>query len=335
MSHRENQPLGPAGPRRSHWGGCVGYRPKPHEPSFHLPVFRFLAASTRLTRSAAEASSASQIRNSVSTVGDLRSRSSWLTEGRDRSARNESCSCVSPARSRSFRNSAPITGWKRSGPPTKRASQESQTPTLSSRSRWDIGGGSQSHVTCAPFASCECWSLFADDRALPRHGAIVRARVAPRRFASLGCREPPIGTATLRRLPAGKRDRARRPRVQSNCGSADTDGTRERMDDLYKRKLRGRLALKPALRTARCRAHERTRSTRRLLEHATEVTHRLQPIRSIHTRPVQNGGQFVGDCATLVVPQPSARPIEQHDVLWFTHDGITTDFHAEEPGEVA
>ena len=53
------------------------------------------------------------------------------------------------------------------------------------------------------------------------------------------------------------------------------------------------------------------------------------------TQPVQNGGQFVGDCATLVAPQLSARPIEQHDVLWLTHDGITTDFHAEEPGEVA
>jgi hypothetical protein len=42
------------------------------------PNFRFLAASTRLMMVTADTSSASQMRNSVSTVGDLRFRSSWL-----------------------------------------------------------------------------------------------------------------------------------------------------------------------------------------------------------------------------------------------------------------
>ena len=57
----------------------VGARaPGVSPPEHHSPAFRFLAASTRLTKLVAETSSASQIRNNVSRVGDFRSRSSWL-----------------------------------------------------------------------------------------------------------------------------------------------------------------------------------------------------------------------------------------------------------------
>ena len=82
------------------------------ERMLYRPGFRFLATSTRPTTSAAETSSASQIRNNVATVGDFRFRSSWLTYGRESPARNESSSWVSPARLRAFRNSSPIMGRK-------------------------------------------------------------------------------------------------------------------------------------------------------------------------------------------------------------------------------
>ena len=65
--------------------GFSSARPDIHRHRFwpklailHRPGFRFRAASTRLTRFGADASSASQIRNSVSIVGDFRFRSSWL-----------------------------------------------------------------------------------------------------------------------------------------------------------------------------------------------------------------------------------------------------------------
>jgi hypothetical protein len=47
-------------------------------PESHRLEFRFLAASTRRMIETADTSSASQILNNVSTVGDLRFRSSWL-----------------------------------------------------------------------------------------------------------------------------------------------------------------------------------------------------------------------------------------------------------------
>jgi hypothetical protein len=84
--------------------------------SLHRSGFRFLAASTRLTRIAAEISSASQIRNSVSRVGDFRFRSSWLMYGRDRPALTESYSWVDPASSRIGCNSPPTMGRKLTAP---------------------------------------------------------------------------------------------------------------------------------------------------------------------------------------------------------------------------
>jgi hypothetical protein len=74
--------------------------------------FRFLAVSTRRTTFTGEVSSASRIRNSVSSVGDFKSRSSWLMYGRDSPALNESCSWVIFARSRNRRNSPPNMGRK-------------------------------------------------------------------------------------------------------------------------------------------------------------------------------------------------------------------------------
>ena len=46
---------------------------------------------------------------------------------------------------------------------------------------------------------------------------------------------------------------------------------------------------------------------RRLLEHATEVAHRVQPIRPIHTKLVQDRSQVFRDCRTLL---PPFRPVD-------------------------
>jgi hypothetical protein len=58
------------------------------ESGSHPPCFRFLAASARLTRVAAETSSISQIQNSVTTGDDLSFPSSRLIQRCDRPARN-------------------------------------------------------------------------------------------------------------------------------------------------------------------------------------------------------------------------------------------------------
>lgn len=48
-----------------------------------------------------------QIRSSISTVGDCRFRSNWLTYSREMRAFAATCSCVSPARFRAFLSSSP------------------------------------------------------------------------------------------------------------------------------------------------------------------------------------------------------------------------------------
>jgi hypothetical protein len=116
----------------------------------------------------------------------------------------------------------------------------------------------------------------------------VRSRRSPA-LARVGCCEPldVDGAAYSLGVPA-KGNAACRPQTQSNSGPAAATGASKRAAYLQKRDVRGRLALKPAPRATRCGVHKRTRSTCRLLEHATEVAHRVHPIRSIHAQPVQN-----------------------------------------------
>jgi hypothetical protein len=74
-----------------------------------------------------------------------------------------------------------------------------------------------------------------------------------------------------------------------------------------KGKLSGGLALKPAPRGTWCSPRQRGRSTRRLLEHATEVAHRVHPPRSINTQPVEDGSQTGAgqrDAPTAFVRRP-------------------------------
>ena len=67
----------------------------------------WLRRSTRAMSCDARTLIAAHRRNSVSTVGDLMSRSSWEIYVRCRFAANASSSCVSPAAIRALRNSAP------------------------------------------------------------------------------------------------------------------------------------------------------------------------------------------------------------------------------------
>ncbi len=145
-----------------------------------------------------------------------------------------------------------------------------------------------------------CLAANAAHSRRPHHArsAIVCAWVGHRRSHASVAANRSIWTALLRRLPRRRKGTAGRPQIQSNSASAAATGARERAAYLPKRDLRGRLPLKPAPRTTWCSAHKRTRSTCRLLEHATEVAHRVHPIRSIHTQPVQDGSQVFRDCPT-------------------------------------
>ncbi len=99
----------------------------------------------------------------------------------------------------------------------------------------------------------------------------------------------------------------------------------------------------------------------RLLEHATEVAHRVHPIRSIHTKPVQDGSQVLRDCPTHVPPPrpvqsnrhvaeracaaqcdfsvgpllDSVGSVAEHEMQVVAHNGITAHLNSEESGEGA